>query len=567
MDLPIDFLFSILRAPTQQGILYQHREGAIRRGVRRLSNLVQAATKPLFSTPKSAAIAKEIDVETLHARKDLCLENNLFNEWLTQRSAVRSSLRATLLQGSDRETIDESQSTLWTDIWLQAKSLFPKSLKQEFLISWGLSSTDDLGHSRLDSIHWQQALLLEQEFVSTTAKTRLSRLAHATEAHVGVEILHTFILDLLGGTHTAAGQIMGQKLKADFRETAVVSFWMKAFAGLMLIAINIGCLLFAVLRANDRGLSWQRQYLFAALLQLAVEVIVFETVVVLWSQVYVPHLIFDDVHHAHGVLTEILENLASRSKDGVLSMEHESQILNAPDYLFVSVPLAQQYPALIESQIVLSYQTFCPPKSIEQLLRRFKQESTPSTSSTNWWSTFAFSASIMFLVAVIPMEVQSFALNLLQPIVLTALSVVVYACLRHPHFFAVFAIPLLVLLGLLYWRIDFLSRRQQRLFVSDRMKREDISRKVFPVRPTEVSAPVVEAEHSRNVESVSSESSHDFIVNIDMQNDFSELEFRVNQISENRASSASSICSSIKYNAAIEEWSSLGEDGVSTQNI
>ena len=72
-------------------------------------------------------------------------------------------------------------------------------------------------------------IVTELKLVEKESKEKVEKLRFATDAHAGLEILHLFILDMLG-RDTAVARIFESKASEDFKHSQVVSRKTKAFA-------------------------------------------------------------------------------------------------------------------------------------------------------------------------------------------------------------------------------------------------------------------------------------------------------------------------------------------------
>ena len=104
-------------------------------------------------------------------------------------------------------------------------------------------------------------------YTQDTAEKIVRGLQHASGAHVGAVLLHEFMVDLLG-RKTAAALIFKSKADSDFCDTFAVSIVTKWIAAFILLVVNLGFLLFALLKGYSRGVKWQQQYVFACTLQV-----------------------------------------------------------------------------------------------------------------------------------------------------------------------------------------------------------------------------------------------------------------------------------------------------------
>ena len=194
----------------------------------------------------------------------------------------------------------------------------------------------------------KQLRIVEEEVLLKSEKLRI-----ATNEHIGMEILHLFITDLLGRI-TPAAIIFKSKTYEDFEHTEVVTKNSKRFAMIALFGINIFFIYFAILTGFRRGLSWQKSYLIACIIQFFVEIILNETLECIWIQCLIPMIVSDEVRKVGDSITEIIVDLCSTSS------QNKRIFLNAPDYLFISTNVAKKFPNLMESIVIQSYFSHIP---------------------------------------------------------------------------------------------------------------------------------------------------------------------------------------------------------------
>ena len=97
------------------------------------------------------------------------------------------------------------------------------------------------------------------------------KLADAADVHIGLELIHLFILDLLGRS-TPAAKIFLNKASSEFRHVAVMPKGLKVFAWICVVLLNAFFVYFAMLKGMQREESWQRGFLLACIAQILIEV-------------------------------------------------------------------------------------------------------------------------------------------------------------------------------------------------------------------------------------------------------------------------------------------------------
>ena len=244
----------------------------------------------------------------------------------------------------------------------------------------------------------QQLIRKELEFVESETTKRSEKLNMATDAHTGLEILHLFIKDLLG-RNTPAAQIFETKSAEDFEHTRVVSRFTKRLAVVALVALNSFFVYYALLTGFRRGVGWQQMFLIACLIQMIVEVTLFETMECVWINCCVPILVRNEVRAVGDSIAAIVEDLCAGT-----SLE-TAKYLNAPDYLFVSTNVAKKFPHLMESILVQAYHSHVPGElaktwqvgSIARLQRLRHQNLRNVTLLTTLLTTLQFMGTAPFI--------------------------------------------------------------------------------------------------------------------------------------------------------------------------
>lgn len=112
-----------------------------------------------------------------------------------------------------------------------------------------------------------------------------------------MEILHEFILDLLG-RDTPAAKIYEAKSEGDFHYIKVVYLQLKIFICILLFCVHTFFVYFAVLKVYTKGLAWQHAYLMACIAQILIEIFLFETLETIWIDFLVPSFVSCEVRLA-----------------------------------------------------------------------------------------------------------------------------------------------------------------------------------------------------------------------------------------------------------------------------
>jgi hypothetical protein len=264
-----------------------------------------------------------------------------------------------------------------------------------------------------------------------------SRLDHALSnyslQHAGIEMLYLFMLDLLG-RNTIAAKIFKEKFGEEFGHSRVVVGWQKVLAAVALLALNAFFIYFVMIKGVQKGRDWQVQYVACCLVQIGVDILLFETVECAWLNFLVPQYVHEEVAGAAEKLRSLTQRIAGLRTD-IEQAQPEQEVtkffLNAPAHLFVSTKLAKRKPQLLESMIVSSYRHHLPGEICKTWPHCSEREETQRTAQVRSWLSLlrwllrGLTLSLQLFVGV-PFAYQKVALRFAQPVVFSGLALIVY---------------------------------------------------------------------------------------------------------------------------------------------
>jgi hypothetical protein len=301
-----------------------------------------------------------------------------------------------------------------------------------------------------------ETIRTEMAFATNTANKKIKKLALATDDHAGLEILHLFILDLLG-RDTPVAKIFQSKSSEDFKAETVVTRRYKALAWACLVFLNLFFVYYTILRGYVKGEAWQRSFMFGCLVQFCVEVMFNETLECLWVNFVVPDLASTEVRKAAAQLESVVEDICVQTS----KPRAANYFLDSCSYLFVSSKVANQYPNLIESMLVLSYSNHLPG----ELSRKWKIHASHATSELllkgfGFWNMdsatrrkrlAAMSASLIAVLVLglqvlgaSPFVLQRMIIRLSQPWLLALITLACTNISRRPEYVVAFVVILLI---------------------------------------------------------------------------------------------------------------------------
>jgi hypothetical protein len=218
----------------------------------------------------------------------------------------------------------------------------------EFLAFWK-PLLDDEDPS---SVTVYSAAHVELAAVVLSAADCIKKLKSLPSDQVGVQIIELFVRDCLGRS-TREATIFSQKVH-PLKPKYVLTWGMKCFTFACLIIVNMYFIFACMLYAADKGYRWQRGWFYTCIVNFFVDVCI--NSVTMASVIYyvVPNLIVDKARHAKATVNRIVHQLCSSQ-----TLSHPAhRKLSATAYYFVSMHVARAFPDLLESRIVLGYNSF-----------------------------------------------------------------------------------------------------------------------------------------------------------------------------------------------------------------
>lgn len=551
VNIPVDACFEYLKAPTADNVKLKQQENIAKRIGRRVSSVARRVSIAAVDLASHAAMElkrqrqsklgfefRELEDSVVQAHDFALSSLPMLSSSCGTIMAARKAQRATIIDITKRSvagvpedmsgmarrirTISQNQTNsllpgdfesvrvkqdsfcdLHDDIVFQRKVLHPSEVGM-FDYHWGLQEDT---HSFVVMDNQKKSLVQrlcgmcstyqcrtaetvireEMKVVEQISQGKIEKLTFATDADIGLEIMHAFILDLLG-RDTAAAKIFSAKSGSDYQFTSVVSRTMKSLIWSFVVLLNIFFVYFCILRGFERGVDWQRSYLVGCIVQLCVELVVFETMECLWTNFFVPNLIAEDVKLANEKLlsniTSICANApttcapAAATRKGapdIIFMDkgdsddddddddeeknndvEDVHFLNFTPYLFVSSKIAKAYPDMLESLVVLSYTAYLPEELSKKWTNNTKVKvAVPESNYVGRLFSrsmgFGVSFSIMGILKSFgssPIVMQRVLLHLVQPLFLAGIVFGGLYMYKNPLYF--FALGFVFIMAVMY---------------------------------------------------------------------------------------------------------------------
>ena len=264
----------------------------------------------------------------------------------------------------------------------------------------------------------------------------------STKENVGAEIMHEFVLDILG-RDTNEALIYKRKTEADFQPLNAVSKASKATAWFMVIGLNIFFLYYTISLGIHRSKDFQLNFVTVCMIQLFLEIVLFETLEVVWVQYVIPRMVLSNIKDG----IDCLRNLMIASRDSNIHP------LNASEYLFVSTRLARHFPSLLESETIARFSTYLPGAIGDRWTR-----------PTSWIpSNLSKQVGVQFFVPelVLMQYIGTLAIRAQKSIVRLFLPVSILLLILFIAVPVLFVIPALVLLVLVLLSLYLMTQRRR----------------------------------------------------------------------------------------------------------
>eukprot|EP01033_Poteriospumella_lacustris_P013205 gene13205-9456_t len=129
---------------------------------------------------------------------------------------------------------------------------------------------------------------------------------HGVEA--GVKLMQSFLTDLIG-RDTPEGKIFVTKVESDFKESSAVSSYERWFLWFFVLAMNVIFCYYVVMKGVLRGHTWQRSLITSFWLEMLSEMLLFETMEVLYVEFFIPNIAYPKIQKAEVVIEKLIDHL------------------------------------------------------------------------------------------------------------------------------------------------------------------------------------------------------------------------------------------------------------------
>lgn len=205
----------------------------------------------------------------------------------------------------------------------------------------------------------------------------------------------------------------------------------KILAWITVILFNLFFVYFVALKSMTRDSSFQRGFVTACLLQLIIEVFVYETSECVYVHFIIPRLV-------HKEVTQALVDLKRYVNIAFSPKGFATGALDAPNYFFVSTQLAKRWPHLFECSVVQAFHSIYPGAIAAKWQKRKNETYTSGFGFKYVYNivkrTLLFSSvgSMLQHIGAFPMRIQKMALHTLQPLCIAIVFISVYLFVSYP---------------------------------------------------------------------------------------------------------------------------------------
>ena len=268
----------------------------------------------------------------------------------------------------------------------QAELQLVQTAVTAFDIAWGIAAEPNSSFQRRKvnvdspgenlkelSPKTQQIIVEELANVRQQVLNLKAKLKYSSESEIGQEIMYSFIMDLLGHS-SVDGKLYAQKFDMIFTQRKFISSARQRLAGFLLVSFNVGVFIYLLFLCYRASFRWQAYYIVSVSILLALELIIISTLECIWVNFAIADMSRGAVLQAYRkISTSIMSVLVSNEAANSESMSERAQrkvfvpcVLNAPDFLFVSSKLAEEYPNSIESLIISCFRSHVPAHNLTE---------------------------------------------------------------------------------------------------------------------------------------------------------------------------------------------------------
>jgi hypothetical protein len=426
--------------------------------------------------------------------KILLVDNRIPN---TTQLELKDSITPSLLINPISLDYQSSPFTIFQNELLIQFQVLTEDLdeRRAYLHKWGIEDGNIVENMKQWMLFSQEIRSIQEQSLLKLNKLKKLNTNHSqdykktlklsSDTQVGHELLHLFVLDLLGRT-TPAAIIYHGKMDAEYRYTRVVSKSTKVLVVLIILALNAFFAYYAVLKGYVKGITWQYNYLLACVMQMIAEVCFFETMETFWMHFLIPSFAVKEVQRAFHQVNTILQRLcfAEEERDAIESSRRkevnqvendEKYFFNCAEHLFLSTQIAKAFPTVMESMLILSYSTPFPGELAHKWKRTYdwswkefllswslpliygSSDRQNASSSSNGRRISLLTMIIVFLqwFVAFPYELQRMMVRFVMPFVLSTLVMVWQMINNRVVGYSIAAIVfLLVICLLVYLRLQ-----------------------------------------------------------------------------------------------------------------
>lgn len=293
---------------------------------------------------------------------------------LHRRSSVRNSLRMSIsgainIAGGFRFALQPlfDYDEFVGDINCQYNMFKTERERSDFLRVWRLPPNDvvedgtcTIQRSCIIPPKTEERIKNYLTDLKVEAAAKFAELQGARDSQIAVETIRLFVLDLLG-KDTDAARIFLVKAEEDSGQVFEVSYDAKKLAIAALTLLNAACIGFVMWQASIHELRWQTAYIIASLLHCFFAITIMEASAVIFCNFAIPVQVSDDIQKAYELILKLSRSFSENAMNPAPPNPYDAPVvMDAPGYLFLSFKVARKNIRMLESLIILSYDSYFP---------------------------------------------------------------------------------------------------------------------------------------------------------------------------------------------------------------
>jgi hypothetical protein len=347
----------------------------------------------------------------------------------TPSAKTRESFITRRMRTNNQHLLEGFWYRFMHDLRLTRKQLHRAADLQAFDEAWGIQSVSNDGELITLCPAAKEAIQREHVHAQSVGVVALASMKKLPRSMSGAELMKLFFMDMMGNSTIQARILKATVSEGVLTKKRVVTWGMKCSVIAGLVIVNLFFVYSCLLYAADRDLGWQYAWLWNAMINIAVELILgpcFEAFVL---DCLIPGTIADEVEVAKVEVTRQVQRLCHPARNSItgtpLLVDRPFPDLQSK-YFYCSRVVAEKRSDLMESALVHGFETkfpFVSQHTLDRIHSSYQHgDGTGSVLTTaRSWTFNSIGVTVLLTtllkqLGTFPVPLQRFVMQLIQPI-------------------------------------------------------------------------------------------------------------------------------------------------------